>query len=65
MIAIPHVRSQPLIIALSVCLHLAIAQEGEAVLVSVADIVVFESGVFDRLEEMDGLCFKLVDESVS
>jgi hypothetical protein len=55
MIAVPHVRRQPLIFAFDMRLHLAVPEEREAVLVSVADVVVFEAGVFDRLEEMDRL----------
>jgi hypothetical protein len=46
-----------LIISLGVSLDLSVSEKSEAVLITVANIVVFEAGVFNRLEEMDGLVF--------
>lgn len=54
-IMIAHVRRQTRHILGLVGLDLALAQVGEPVAESPADIVVFESRVFDRLEEVNGL----------
>jgi hypothetical protein len=54
-ITVPHVRRQTLHIALDIRLHLPIPQEGEAILVAVADVVVFVAGILDSLQEMNRL----------
>lgn len=46
-------------------LDLALSQEGKPVPVPPANIVVFESGVFDRLEEVNGLWLQLVSLGTS
>lgn len=55
MVAVPHVCRQAEHVLCLVGLDLTIAQEGKSVSVPPSDIVVFESGILDRLEEVDGL----------
>lgn len=55
MVTIPHIWRQSLHITLPMRPNLPITQERKAVLVSISDVVVFESWIFDRFEEVDGL----------
>lgn len=54
-ITVTNIWTQPVYISLYMGLDLSIAEECEAVLVTVADIVVLVSRVFDGLEEVDSL----------
>lgn len=54
-VAITHIRGQALEVFRDVGLDLAVSEEGEAVGVPIADVVVFEAGLLDRLEEVDRL----------
>jgi hypothetical protein len=65
MITIPHIRRQPMIILPRMRLDLSIAQKCESVVVSVADIVVFESRIFDRFQEMNRLVSVISPISIS
>lgn len=52
---IAHVRAQAEDVLGRVGQHLAVAKVCKSIRVSVPDIVVFEAGVLDALEEVDGL----------
>lgn len=54
-IVVPNVRAQPQHISGSRRLDLSIAKEREPILVSIPDVVIFVTRLFDRLEEMDCL----------
>lgn len=55
MIVVAHIRAQALDVLCDVGLDLAVSDVGEAVAVPVSDVVVFEAGPLDGLEEVDGL----------
>lgn len=57
MIVVSDVGAKALDVACRVGLDLAVSEEGEPVTVSISDVVVFESGFLDRLEEVD--CLRL------
>jgi hypothetical protein len=57
MVVISHIRGQTLNIPLDMSLDLPISEKCEAVLVSISNIVILESGIFDCLQEMNGLTF--------
>jgi len=64
MVVIAHVRAEPLDVSRCVGLDLAVTQEGKAVAVAVSDVVVFQPGLLNRLEEMDCLFFEVKGVSV-
>lgn len=55
MISTADVRAQALDVSCCRCFDIPVAQVCEAVLVAILDVVVFEAGVLDRLEEVNGL----------
>jgi hypothetical protein len=55
MVTTPNIRGQSLDVQRRMRLHLAIPQIREAILVPIADIVIFEAWVLDGFEEMNRL----------
>jgi len=55
MITSSHIRCQSINVLGIRSLDAAITQERKSVLISVGDIIIFDSGVFDGLQEMNGL----------
>lgn len=63
MVTAPHVRAETFIVPLlGMRLDFSITEIGEPILVSIADIVIFEARVFDGLEEMNGLMHEEISE---
>lgn len=55
---ISHICTQPKYVVGGIGLDLAVSQERKSIMESVSDVVVFESGVLDTLEEVNRLCRK-------
>ena len=55
MVVAANVWTEQIHVSRSGALDVAVSKVCEAVLVSVADVVVFESRLLDRLQEVDGL----------